>query len=79
MSTLIFFGRVTSPSAKPPFLEDQFLSLSLASLLLCIHWEHNIKICLQEIGWEDVVWINVAEVRDEWYAVVRMVSSLEVS
>jgi hypothetical protein len=29
----IFLGRVTSPSAKPPFLEDQFVSLSLASLL----------------------------------------------
>jgi hypothetical protein len=30
----IFLGRVTNPSAKPPFLEDQFLSLSLASLFL---------------------------------------------
>src|SRR5215510_12634658 len=29
----IFLGRVTSPSAKPPFLEDQFVSLSLASHL----------------------------------------------
>jgi uncharacterized Fe-S cluster-containing protein len=32
MSTSVFLGRVTSPSAKPPFLEDQFVSLSLASL-----------------------------------------------
>jgi hypothetical protein len=30
---IIFLGRVTSPSAKPPFLEDLFVSLSLASLL----------------------------------------------
>ena len=29
----IFLGRVTSPSAKPQFLEGQFVSLSLASLL----------------------------------------------
>jgi hypothetical protein len=29
----ISLGRVTSPSAKPPFLGDQFLALSLASLL----------------------------------------------
>jgi len=29
----IFLGRVTSPSAKPPFMEHQFLSLRLASLL----------------------------------------------
>jgi len=28
-----FLERVTSPSANPPFLEDQFVSLSLASLL----------------------------------------------
>jgi hypothetical protein len=29
----IFLGKVTSPSAKPPCLEDQFISLSLASHL----------------------------------------------
>jgi len=29
----VFLGRVTNPSAKPPFLEDQFVSLGLASLL----------------------------------------------
>jgi len=27
----VFLGRVTNPSAKPPFLEDQFVSLSLAA------------------------------------------------
>jgi len=30
----VFLGRVTNPSTKPPFLEDQFVSLSLASLLM---------------------------------------------
>jgi len=29
----VFLRRFTNPSAKPPFLEDQFVSLSLASLL----------------------------------------------
>jgi len=29
----VFLGRVTNPSAKPPFLVDQFVSLSMASLL----------------------------------------------
>jgi hypothetical protein len=29
----IFLGRVTSPYTKPPFLEDQFVFLSLASHL----------------------------------------------
>ena len=33
MSTLFFLGRVTNPSAKPRFLEDQYVSLSLAPLL----------------------------------------------
>jgi len=28
----ISLGRVTSPSAKPPFLKDQFVSLSLAEM-----------------------------------------------
>jgi len=28
----VFLGRVTNPSAKPPFLEDQLVYLSLASL-----------------------------------------------
>jgi hypothetical protein len=23
-------------------------------------WEHNVKICLKGIGWEDVDWINGA-------------------
>jgi len=29
----VFLGRVINPSAKPPFLVNQFISLSLASLL----------------------------------------------
>jgi len=33
MSTFVFLGRVTNPSTKPTFLEDQFVCLSLASLL----------------------------------------------
>jgi len=32
MSTFVFLGRVTNPSAKLPSLEDQFVSLSLVSL-----------------------------------------------
>ena len=32
----IFPGRVTNPSAKPPFLEDQFVFLRLATLLRAV-------------------------------------------
>jgi hypothetical protein len=28
-------------------------------------WEDNIKMTVQEIGWEDVDWIAVAQVRDK--------------
>ena len=43
----IFLGRVTNPSAKPQFLENQFVSLSLASLLRPVrlgrpYQEHNV-------------------------------------
>ena len=37
----VFLGRVTNPSAKPPFLEDQFVPFSLASLLRPVRlWRH---------------------------------------
>jgi len=35
----VFLERVTNPSVKSPFLEDQIVSLSLASLTACPAWE----------------------------------------
>ena len=35
----VFLGRVTNPSTKPPFLEDQFVSWSGLSLTACLAWE----------------------------------------
>jgi len=35
----VSLGRVANPSAKPPFLEDQFVSLSLTSLLRPVRLE----------------------------------------
>jgi hypothetical protein len=37
----IFLGRVASPSTKPPYLEDQFVSLSLVSLLRRVQLERS--------------------------------------
>jgi len=34
--SVLYLGRVTSPSAKDSFLEDQFVSLNLASLSLSL-------------------------------------------
>jgi hypothetical protein len=38
----------------------------------------NIKIDLREIGWDDMDWINLAQVRDQWRALVNMVMNLRV-
>jgi len=59
----LLIGRVTSPSAKPPFLEDQFVSLNLPSLL----WPVRLGRLYQE---QDVTakykqnWINHLERMD---------------
>jgi hypothetical protein len=41
-------------------------------------WEDNIKLYLQEIGWERVDWIALAQDRDKWGAVVNTVMNLRV-
>jgi hypothetical protein len=33
---------------------------------------------LQEVGWEDVDWIDVAQDRDSWWALVNAVTNLRV-
>jgi hypothetical protein len=34
-------------------------------------WGHNIKMDLREIGWVGMDWIDLAEDRDEWRALVN--------
>jgi hypothetical protein len=41
-------------------------------------WEDNIKIDLQEVGWGDMDWINLAQDRDRWRALVNAVMNLRV-
>jgi hypothetical protein len=38
----------------------------------------NIKINLREIGWDGVDWIDLAQDRDLWKALVNMVMNLRV-
>jgi len=33
---------------------------------------------LREIQWEDVDWMNLAEDRDQWQALVNMIMNLQV-
>jgi hypothetical protein len=41
-------------------------------------WKDNIKMDLQEVGWERVNWIGMAQDRDRWRALVNTVMNLRV-
>jgi hypothetical protein len=41
-------------------------------------WEDGIKLDLREIGWGGVEWIQLAQDRDSWRAVVNAVMNLRV-
>jgi hypothetical protein len=41
-------------------------------------WVGNIKMNLKEIGWNGMDWIDVAQDRDQWRAVVNTVMNLRV-
>jgi len=41
-------------------------------------WEDNINIDLQEVGWGAMDWIDLAENRDSWWALMNVVMNLRV-
>jgi hypothetical protein len=41
-------------------------------------WEDNIKMDLREVGWRGMDWINLAQDRDRWRALVNEVMNLRV-
>ena len=41
-------------------------------------WRDNIKVNFQEVGWEDMDWIDLVQNRDSWRALVNAVMNLEV-
>jgi hypothetical protein len=41
-------------------------------------WVDNIKIDLRQIGWDGIDWIDVAQDRDQWRALVHTVMNLQV-
>jgi hypothetical protein len=42
-------------------------------------WEDNIKMDLGEVGFGDVDWIDLAQDRDRWWALVITVMNLRVT
>jgi hypothetical protein len=41
-------------------------------------WVDNIKTNLREIGWDGMDWIDLAQDRDQWKALVKTVIKLRV-
>jgi hypothetical protein len=41
-------------------------------------WEDGITMDLREIGWVGMDWINLAQDRDQWRALVNTVTNLRV-
>jgi hypothetical protein len=41
-------------------------------------WVDNLKMDLREIGWDGIDWIDLAQNRDQWRAVVNTVMNIRV-
>jgi hypothetical protein len=41
-------------------------------------WEDNIRMDLREIGWGGMDWIDLAQDRDQWRALVNTVMNLRI-
>jgi hypothetical protein len=41
-------------------------------------WEDNIRMGLREVRWKDVEWMYLAQGRDQWWALVKMVMNPSV-
>jgi hypothetical protein len=41
-------------------------------------WEGNIRMDLREIGWDRMDWIDLAQDRDQWRALMNTVMNLRV-
>jgi hypothetical protein len=60
------FGGVGRPDIKRPLARPSR------------RWEDNIEIDLQEVGWGGVDWIDLAQDRDRWRALLNAVMNSRV-
>jgi hypothetical protein len=42
-------------------------------------WEEDIKMDLKDIGWDGMDWIELAQDKDQWRALVNTIMNLRVS
>jgi hypothetical protein len=44
-----------------------------------LRWEDNIKMDIRDLGWGGMDWIDLAQDRDQWRALVNTVMNLQAS
>jgi hypothetical protein len=47
-------------------------------MVTSLRWVDNIKMHIREIGWDGVDWIDLAQDRDQWRALVNTVMDFRV-
>jgi hypothetical protein len=52
--------------------------MMLRTIVTGHRWLNNIKMNLREMGWDGVDWIDMAQDRDQWRALVNTVLNLRV-
>jgi hypothetical protein len=63
---------VTAPNARGQTI------LMAITIIPRRRWVDNIKMDLREIGWDGMDWIDLAQDRDQWRALVNTVMNLWV-
>ena len=66
------------PPSWRPFLHPQPENAPCRGGRDPLRWEDNIKMDLQKIGCVDMEWIELAQDRDRWRALVNVVTNLRV-